>query len=179
MDFQLSGLLIKAIGIFILLAIIGGFVFGIICLIRVLLKLIKLKQPKTIIYYVTMILCILIVAASWILNMGWYRLILTWLTVPFIHPIIFAVINGKALPNLIYSAKLKIYTLITYITYVLMYAFFPDGGDVGSAYVFFGLISNDTAVYILGLLSTVCLVTYIIFTILQIIESGKIKKKLI
>ena len=152
--------------------------FGIIFHIRLLLKLIKLKQPKIILYYFIMVMCILMVAASWTLNMGWYRLILTWLTVPFIHPIIFAVINSKALPNLIYSAKLKIYTLITYITYVLMYSFFPDGGDVDSAYAFFGLISNDTVVYILGLLSTVCLVTYIIFTILQIIESGKVKKKL-
>ncbi len=178
MDFRLSALLIKAIGVFILLAIIGGFVFGIIRLIRLLLKIIKLKQPLIITYYVLMIMCILIVAASWILNMGWYRVILTWLAVPFVHPVIFAVINGKTLPNLIYSAKLKAYTLITYITYVLMYAFFPDGGDVGSSYVFFGLISNDTVVYTLGLLSTVCLVTYIIFTILQVIENGKVKKKL-
>ncbi|MBQ2827151.1 MAG: hypothetical protein IJF13_07990 [Clostridia bacterium] len=179
MDFQLSGLLIKAIGIFILLAIIGGFVFGIVCLIRLLLKIIKLKQPRIITYYVIMILCILTVAASWILNMGWYRVILTWLAVPFVHPVIFAVINGNVLPNLIYSAKLRVYTLITYITYVLMYAFFPDGGDVGSAYVFFGLINNSTAVHILGVLSTVSLIVYIIFTILQIIENGKVKKKLI
>ncbi len=179
MEFQLSALLIKAIGIFILLAIIGGFVFGIICLIRLLLKLIKLKQPKIILYYVMMIMCILIVTASWILNMGWYRVILTWLAVPFVHPVIFAVINSKALPNLIYSAKLKIYTLITYITYVLMYAFLPDGGDVGSTYVFFGLINNGTAVHILAILSTVSLVAYIVFTILQVIESGKVKKKLI
>ena len=178
MDFQLSGLLIKAIGIFILLAIIGGFVFGIVCLIRLLLKIIKLKHPRIITYYVIMILCILIVAASWILNMGWYRVILTWLTVPFVHPVIFAIINAKALPNLIHSAKLRVYTLITYITYVLMYAFFPDGGDVGSAYVFFGLINNSTAVHILSILSTVSLVAYIVFTILQIIESGKVKKKL-
>ena len=75
MDFQLSGLLIKAIGIFILLAIIGGFVFGVICLVRLLLRLIKLKQPQIIVYYVTMILCILIVAASWIFNMGWFILL--------------------------------------------------------------------------------------------------------
>ena len=179
MDFQLSGLLIKAIGIFILLAIIGGFVFGVICLVRLLLRLIKLKQPQIIVYYVTMILCILIVAASWIFNMGWYRVLLTWLTVPFVHPVIFVAINAIALPNLIYSAKLRAYTSITYITYVLMYAFFPDGGDVGPAYVFFGLINNSTAVHILGILSTVSLVVYIIFTILQIIESCKVKKKLI
>ncbi len=179
MDFQLSGLLIKAIGIFILLAIIGGFVFGIVCLIRLLLKIIKLKQPRIIIYYGIMILCILIVAASWILNMGWYRVILTWLAVPFVHPVIFAVINAKALPNLMYSAKLRAYTSITYITYVLMYAFFPDGGDIGSAYVFFGLINNSTAVHILSVLSTVSLIAYIVFTILQINESGKVKKELI
>ena len=178
MGFKLSGLLIQAIGIMILLAIISGFVFGIVFLIRLLLKMIKLKQPRIITYYVIMILCILIVAASWILNMGWYRVFLTWLTVPFVHPVIFAVINGKVLPNLIHSAKLKAYTLTTYITYVLMYAFFPDGGDIGSAYVFFGLINNDVVVRILGLLSIVCLVTYILFTIFQIIENNKVKKKI-
>ena len=53
MDFQLYGLLIKAISIFILLAIIGRFVFGIVCLIRLLLKIIKLKQPRIITYQAT------------------------------------------------------------------------------------------------------------------------------
>ena len=176
MGFQVSDLPIKAIGVFILLAILSGFVFGIACLVRLLLRIIKLKQPIIIAYYVIMIMCILIVAVSWILNIGWYRVILTWLAVPFVHPVIFAVINGKALPRLIYSAKLKAYTLFTYITYVLMYVFFPDGGDTGSSYVFFGLIYDGAAVQILGILSTVSLIAYIIFTILQIIENVKLKK---
>ncbi len=175
---QLSGLPITAIGIFILLAIISGFIFGTICIIRLLLKIIKLKQPQAIIYYVMMVMCIFIVAASWILNIGWYRMFLAWLAVTIVHPVIFAIINGMALPNLIYSARLKVYTLITYITYVLMYAFLPDGGDTGSMYVFFGLINNDFAVYILGVLSALSLVVYIVFTILQTIETGKVKKRI-
>ena len=175
MGLNFSGLLMDVIGIFILLAVLGGLVFGLVYTIRLLLKIINLRQPQTTRYCIIMVICILIASASWILNMGWLRLILTWFAVPFIHPIIFVVINSKALPNIIYSAKLKIYTLITYITYVLMYVFLPDGGDIGPMYTFFGLISNDLAVNVLTVLSEVCLIAYITFTILQITENKKVK----
>ena len=58
---QLSRLPMIAISAFILLTIITGFIFGTIYIIRLLLKIIKLKQPKIIIYYVMMIMCIFIV----------------------------------------------------------------------------------------------------------------------
>ncbi len=167
---------LQFIGIIMLVVIMGVFVFGIIYLIRHLIKQIR-KQPKLIVYDVMMILCILTVGASWIFNMGWYRVLLTWFAVPFVHPVIFVVINLIAQPSLMGSKKIKGYTLITYITYVFMYVFFPDGGDVGSAYVFFGLIHNDIAVNILGILSAVSLVAYIVFTILQLNEASKVKRK--
>lgn len=167
----------QAHAILILFAIIGGILCGAFCMVFLLLKLIKLKQPQVIVYFVMMIMCILIVAASWILNIGWLRFILILLAVPFIHPVIFTVINAMAIPNVIYSARLKVYTLITDITYVLMYAFFPDGGDTGPMYVFFGLIKNDSAVHVLSIFSAVSLIVYIIFTTLQIIETVKTQKR--
>lgn len=167
---------IKALGVLLLLAILGGFVFGIVCLVRLFIKLLKLKQPGIIKYYVMMIVCVVIMAASWVLNIGWYRVILTWLAVPIVHAVVFFILNAVALPNLMHSKKLKVYTLLTYVFFVFTYAFFPDGGDVGPAYVFFGLIKNDTAAHVLGVLSVVSLLAYIVFTILQLAEAGKVKR---
>ncbi len=144
----------------------------------ILSKIKKWYDPRALGYYIMMILCLVIMGASWILNMGWVRMLLTWLAFPIIHAVVFAIINGKAISKLVYSAKLKIYTLISYATYVLAYVFFPDGGDEGTMYVFFGLIHNNTVAFIAGIFSVLCFAIYIIFTTDQLKEMSRIKKTL-
>ncbi len=178
MEMQLSYLFAQGIGILILLSIIGGLLYGIFCLGRLLLKLRKCNQPIIIKYYILMIMCILIVAASWVLNMGWLRVILTWLAFPIIHSVIFAIINGKALLRLFCSSKLRIYTLISYVSYVFSHIFFPDFADIGPMYVFFRLLRDNTIACISGIFSVMSFVIYIIFTVFQLIEISRIKRTL-
>ena len=161
--------------ILLVLAAIGGLACGGFFVVYALVRLMRQKQPRTITFFVVMILCHLIMAASWIFNMGLGRLLLIFLAVPFIHSALFTVVNTLALPHLIDSVRLTVYTLITDITYVLMYAFLPDFGYADTVYVFFGLI-HDYAIDELSVLCTVCLIVHLVFTVLQIIEIVRTKK---
>ena len=165
----------QLLGISLILALAGGLVFGVIFLVRFFFKLKKLKNSTILIYYIFMILCLLVMIASWLLNMGWIRVILTWLAFPIYHSVAFVIINCKSLPKLIYSAKLKIYTLISYVAFFSAYAFLPDGGDIGEMPVFFGLLHNNTIASIAGVISVLSFVANILFMILQIIQAVKTK----
>ncbi len=144
----------------------------------ILSKIKKWYDPKALGYYIMMILCLVIMGASWVLNMGWLRVILTWLAFPIIHAVAVIIINGKAVTKLAYSVTLRIYTVISLLTSVLSYVFLPDFGDVGGMYVFFGLIENETIVDTAFEISLICFAAYIVVTVLQLIEMGRIKKKL-
>lgn len=175
MEIQLSDFLIKGIGILILSVILGGFILGIFYLTRLLIKIKKLNQPRIIKYYFLMLLCILIMTASWLLNMGWYRIILTWLAFPIIHLVLFIIINGKILLKLFCSKALKVYTLLSYVSYLLFYLMLPDGGDIGTMYILFSLFHNNTVAYIAGVLSVTSFFAHIVFTVFQLIEIRRLK----
>lgn len=175
MDVKLSYFLSGIIGFLFLSVIIAGFVYGIIHLIRLLFKLKELNRPEMLKYYFLMLLCIFIMIPSWIFNIGWYRFILTISAFPIIHSVLFAIVNGKAMLKLFLSKKLKIYTLLSYVTYIIFYLSFPDGGDYGPMYVFFGLIRNNNVAKIVGVICVISFIAHIIISILQLIELGKIK----
>ncbi len=175
MELQLTDIIAKGIGIFILLSIAAGLIFGIVCLVRLLLKLKKLNRPIIIFYYFLMVLCVISALTSWIMNMGWYRFFLTFLLFPIIHAVIFVTVNIVVLPKLCDSAKVKTYTLISYMTYLFSYLLFPDGGDVGEMYLFFGLIQNNAVADITFPISIICFITHIIFTVFSLNEANKTK----
>ena len=158
------------------LAAIGGVAGWAFCVVYALAMIIRKKQPGANFSLAMLILCHLSAAAAWLLNMGWIRFILLIFVVPFIYSALFTVFHVKALPNLIHSQRLTVYTLITNITYVLMYAFLPDGDDSGAMYVFFGLI-RDYGIDAFWGLSAVCLIVHIIFIGLQIDETVQTKKR--
>lgn len=115
-------------------------------------------------------------AASWIFNIGWYRLILTLFAFPIVHYVLFAIVNGKALLKLFVSKKLKIYTLLSYTTYIISYLSFPDGGDYGPMYVFFGLIDNNDIAKMASVLCVISFISHIIVSIFQLIEISRIRR---
>ena len=151
-------------------AILFGMVMSIIIFIKI-----KNQNPKALIYYFSGILCIFIMVASWILNLGWLRVILTWILFPFIHLIFFAIVNANALFKLAYCNRLKWYTILSHVTYVGTYLFLPDFGDIGPARVFFGLIKNNNIALSLMPLSLVCFLGNIVFLILQASQRNKVK----
>ncbi len=161
---------------FVLTAFMVGIIFGFVALAWLPFKLKKQNHSGSIKCYVFMLLCLLVMVASWLLNVGWFRVLLTFLAFPVIHAMVFGITNGKAILQLHNSPKLARYTWIAQATYLLFYMFFPDGGDVGPMYVFFGLIRNNTAAEILGMFSGVSLATHTVVTVLQLIEMHRIKK---
>ena len=167
----LNNIVIYIVGFSLLLAFLGGLAFGIVRLIRSFLK-IKTNQPDTIKYYILMIVCILIAIASWIFNFGWYRLIMTIFAI--IHTIIFVSISSKSMLEIHQSKKLKFYTLISYITYVIPYILLPDADDE-NLYMFFRLIHNNniivTIFYTVGMMN---FIANIVFMVLQSNEANKI-----
>ena len=115
--------------------------------------------------------------SSWLLNMGWLHLFLTLIAFPIIHLVVFVIINGKILLKYFNCKKLKLYTLLSYITYSISYAFFPDDSD-NNTYVFFGLIHNNTFVDISYIICFSLFAAHITITILQLIEIHKAKKQI-
>lgn len=123
------------------------------------------------------IVLIVIAIISWILNMGWFRFILTILAVPIIHTTAFLIINNLSLSYVDKSKKLHKFVVLTYISYILPYLFFPDGADIGTMYVFFGLIHNDFIANLFFHVSYLTFICNIILLVLQLEERKMIIKE--
>lgn len=167
----------RSLLLYILIAVIG--IVALVIVVSTVITLIKsykkgdLIKRKVIAVTLT---CIAVAAASWIFNMGWIRFIMTLLLIPFIHAIIFFLVNIFSSKYLLKSKKTKHIYIIFCITYLLFYLLLPDGGDVGEMYVFFGLIHSNTISNICNSISSFAILAHIILLILQIAEIIKIRK---
>ncbi len=124
------------------------------------------------------LLCIVIAGSSWVLNMGWIRFIMTFMLIPFIHAIIFFLINLFTAGYIHKSKKLRNINIFSCLTYLLFYILLPDGGDVGETYVFFGLVHSNLFSNICNAISGCALLGHIVLLILQIVEVIKVKKSI-
>ncbi len=116
-------------------------------------------------WYLMIISFALIMLASWIFNLGWFRVILTWIPIPLIHTIAFLFINIKSINRVSTFKELEKYIILSSVTYLLPYLLLPDFGDVGGMYFFFGLIRNDVAAKI-----TFCIAPVLFIANLSILE---------
>ena len=164
-------LLYLLIGIIIIavFVIVGGTIIAIINAYR------KGDRSKRKCIFLTL-LCIAIAATSWIFNMGWIRFIMTFMLIPFIHAIIFFLINFFTASYIHKSKKLRNINIFFCLTYLLFYVLLPDGGDIGEMYVFFGLIHSNSFSSICSTISSLSVLVHIVLFILQIIEIVRIKK---
>lgn len=122
------------------------------------------------------LLCIAVVATSWIFNMGWLRFFMTFLLVPFIHAIIFFLTNLFSADRIQKSKKSKNIYIAFCITYLLFNLLLPDGGDTGEMYVLFGLVHSDAISYVCGVISAIAIAGHIVCLISQIIKNSKMRK---
>lgn len=153
-----------------------GVITGIVILVKSIIS--SKKNGNHLKYNLVAILFVLIAIASWVLNMGWLRFIMTFLAVPIIHTIAFMIINNFSLSYIDKSVKLKRFVILSYITYLLGYLLLPDVSDYGPMYVFFGLIHNDIVANISYNISSVAFMGNIVLLILQIVERRKVKKEI-
>ncbi|MBQ8541675.1 MAG: hypothetical protein IJ435_09420 [Clostridia bacterium] len=163
---ELLAFLLNLIVVVMVVVIVGGAAMAII-------KSIKNHSAEQRNIIILTLISLFIAALSWVLNIGWLRVIMTFMLVPFIHAIVFFVVNFSAAKFVSQSPKIKKLNLFFIITYLLLYIFLPDGGDVGGLYLFFGLIHNDILAYVGEFVSSVAFVAHVVFLIMQVIEMGK------
>ncbi len=155
------------------LALIGLIIFFVI---KSLKKHSNTKKKALVISFV----CFFTVAVSWVLNMGWYRfiLIVAWFFIPIIGTGMLFVTNVAAAGCFEHSRRIKILNLLFIITYLAGNLLFPDGGDIGEMYFFFGLIYSNDLANMAFVASGIAFVAHIALFIWQIIEICRIKSSL-
>lgn len=126
------------------------------------------------------LICFVIIAVSWIFNMGWYRVafIVTFMAVPVFSTLVLFVTNYAAAGCFEHSRRIKKLNLLFIITYLSGNLLMPDGGDIGEMYFFFGLIHSNTLAKFAYLISSLLLAAHYILFVWQIIEVFVIKVKL-
>lgn len=119
------------------------------------------------------LIAVLISAASWLMNLGWYRVILLMLAISGFDIIIFFWSNVVAVPYIFDHRMFRIVNILYNITYIVFWVFFPDGIEGGTMYCFFGLVHNDLvskiASVIAFLAAVINLLLFIWHTILVLI----------
>ena len=128
---------------------------------------------KKIITIIISIICILVVASTWMFNLGWLRLFMSVVVIP--HSVIFVFINLYSAKYFDKSKKLKMLNVFFIFTFVIAYVFMPDSSDINS-YGFWGLIHNEQILNIAEHISTTGFIGNIATVIMQILEIEKIKK---
>jgi len=124
-----------AINTIIPIAVVGVIAFVVI---RWLIRLIKNGFNGKKSELITLILCTATGILAILFNMGWLRVIFFVGIV--VHGVVFF---NTAFSASRYSGTLKLNYYFCCITYALTYMFFPDVGDIGGEYFFFGLIRDE------------------------------------
>ena len=131
------------------------------------------KILKTLMYLLYPIIIIL----SWIMNIGWLRII--FLIPMIIHAVLFQFSNlNFHRYHQTTSKNMKKINKLGYCTFILFHILLPDGGDTDDSFrVFFGLNKNERLIDIAGSSSEVFLLMNLIIITLQLIYIKKIKRK--
>ncbi len=138
---------------------------------------IKLTKKEKNVLIASSIVLFLLTFSSWILNFGYLRLIMSFILFPIFHYTAALLINIFSAMQRKFSDKLKIYTLIYNISYVLFHFLLPDEVDDGERYFFYGLIKSDAISKFASVIAWVCLAVGTVLFILQIVEIVIAKKK--
>ena len=163
MGFNLPGWFLPLIAVLALVAI----ALGIVKIIRLSRSSEKPRDKKTNGYRAVTLLCVVVMFASWIINIGWLRIFLTWIPIPLVHTIAFIIVNFKAIKNIAYSDKLKKYVPWSWGTYLTAYLLFPDGGDDGVVRAFFNLLRDEVLCTAAMCVAIICFISNVVILILE------------
>ncbi|MBR5011193.1 MAG: hypothetical protein IKY12_01405 [Clostridia bacterium] len=167
MEYGFSDVMTLTIGIIVVLIIASTLLTAFIASV---VSLFKNGDKSKFIYVAISVLCVVVMAASWFLNFGWIRFILTLYMIPLIHAAVFVSTSNFSAAHVNQSKRLKIYTILYYVTYVLGYVTLSDAGDDGPMYVFFGLIRNSIIVDLSYYVSFLFFLAHTALFVLQIVE---------
>ena len=115
---------------------------------------------------------------SWFFNIGWIRVFIAWGCLSLIVDFAFTYLTMHFFASYMkYSHLLKIYVTLNYIARYSIYMFFPDFGDYGTPYMFFGLIHHENAALIGFIIVIVAVICCCVFTALQVLEVFRIHRR--
>jgi hypothetical protein len=164
---------LPVIGLFVIVTVVVGVVFGMRFGANELKREKNCHNRAAKIWQILIILFVIIAILSWILNMGWYRFVLTLVLAPVIHAVFFAIVNIKSAEKAVLFPKMKKYMVLSCATYLLAYLLFPDAGDIGEMYLFFGLIKSDAIVNVLIYVAPIIFIVNGVILVLQSFALGK------
>ncbi len=150
---------------------------AIACAVIAMVKAKKSGNRMRVRYDVISIVCVLVAAASWLLNFGWIRVIMTWTAMPFIHAILFFFVNHFAAAYVKKSRALNSFAVLSYVFYMAAYLCLPDYGDAPPAYVFFSQFHSD---WVIGVCNTIAAIGFAgsaVCLVLQLIFALKTRKR--
>lgn len=98
------------------------------------------KKSTRVLCLVPTVISILISLVGFVTNFGWYRFMMTYMLLPVWYPLLLIISSSAAAATIKKSGTVKVIYLLSHILYVVSGLAMPDGGDDGSAYVFFGQI---------------------------------------
>ena len=123
--------------------------------------------------------CIVVALASWVLNIGWLRFVMSLLFVPLTYCAIFFTVNVVAGKYSKCSAKLKWCNILYMVTFIVANVLYPDVSGtvegVGDVYCLFGFIKNSQCITTLQSVANVVLVIHAVLFVVQLVLVGMAK----
>ena len=123
--------------------------------------------------------CIVVALASWALNFGWLRFVMTFLFVPLTYGAIFFTVNiiaGKCFKS---SPMLKWCNILYVITFIGANVLYPDVAGtvkgVGDTYFLFGLVKNSPSMETVQQIANILIVVHAVLFVVQLVLIGMAK----
>ncbi|MBR5517475.1 MAG: hypothetical protein IKV86_00435 [Clostridia bacterium] len=147
----------------------------ILCILKI--KNTKFEGKKNVV--IVSVASIVVFAASWIMNMGWMRFIMTLLSVPLIYAAIFFTINIVAGKYFKSSPILKWCNVLYVLTFIAANVLYPDVAGtvkgVGDTYFLFGYIRNLESLETVQQIANILIVVHAVLFVVQLVLIGMAK----
>ena len=153
---------------------------GVVFLLRPLISSGKSENKERLKYELIIIFIAIIALVFWVVNVGqvlnWAIILFSFIFLPIIHTVEFVVINRISLSYLHESGKLKVYIILSFITFLLTYLLTTVDKNVGFSVL--SPINNDAVLLTANKVALAAALGNAVLMILQIAEIRKIRKEI-
>ncbi len=113
---------------------------------------------------------------SWVLNFGYYRMLLSFVLFPLVHSAAFLFVSFKSAKYLSASPRLKLLNLLYAATFMLPHLLLPDSADDG-VYLLMSSISVDKLTVFFSLLALAAFVGNVVLFFLCLAQIKQTQKE--
>ena len=157
---------------------LAGCILGVVFLVQRMKKTGVQQTEETKEYKLITFLFIGITAMSFLFTMGWIRVALIVSGIFLIHTLFFLFVNLSAAFLVPAFPRLKIWIWLSGVTCFLPYWILPDAGDVGGAYLYFELITDEKILDVLMILAPAVFFVNLLILTAEVIAVCRCKGRL-